>query len=176
MLKSGFNAPLTTSCGRLFDGVAALAGLRNQVNYEGQAAVEFEQCIASENYRSAYDFEIETGNNSFVIDWRVMIEQVIEDVKLQTGIELIAVKFHNGLANILLQAVLKSQEMTGLNTVALSGGVFMNIYLLTRLSQLLNEHNFKVCTHHLVPCNDGGIALGQAVIANAIIQNQLEKS
>jgi len=176
MLKSGFNAPLTTSGGRLFDGVAALAGLRNRVNYEGQAAVEFEQCIASEDYRSAYDFEIETGNNSFVIDWRVMIEQVIEDVKNQTGIELIAIKFHNGLANILLQAALKSREMTGFNTVALSGGVFMNIYLLTRLSQLLNEHNFKVCTHHLVPCNDGGIALGQAVIANAIIQNQLEKS
>ncbi|HPC36040.1 MAG TPA: carbamoyltransferase HypF [Candidatus Marinimicrobia bacterium] len=175
MLKSGFNSPLTTSCGRLFDGVAALAGLRNQVNYEGQAAVEFEQCIEDGNDRPTYDFEIETGTNRFAIDWRKMIEEVIMDVKHQTGIGLIATKFHNGLANILLQAALKAREMTGLRTVALSGGVFMNVYLLTRLSQLLNEHDFKVRTHRLVPCNDGGIALGQTVIANAIIQNQLEK-
>ncbi|MCK9560214.1 MAG: carbamoyltransferase HypF [Candidatus Marinimicrobia bacterium] len=173
LLKSGFNSPLTTSCGRLFDGVAALAGLRNQVNYEGQAAVEFEQCIDAEN-SVAYDFEIETENDRFSIDWRKMIRQVVEDIERKVELSLIAMKFHNGLAHILLQAALRSCELTGLSIVALSGGVFMNIYLLTRLSRLLEEQQFKVLTHQLTPCNDGGIALGQGVIANAIIQNQAE--
>jgi len=175
LLKSGLNSPLTTSCGRLFDGVAALAGLRNQVNYEGQAAVEFEQSIASAN-SAAYDFVIQAGNNSFSIDWRKMIKQVIEDVGKNVSLSAIAVKFHNGLAHILLQAALQARTLTGLSTVALSGGVFMNIYLLTRLSHLLEKNKFTVLTHHLTPCNDGGIAYGQAVVANAIWLNQLEKS
>ncbi len=171
MLRTGFNSPLTTSCGRLFDGVAALAGLRNQVNYEGQAAIEFEQTIASAN-STAYDFEIQAGDDRFDIDWRKMIKQVVEDVGKDVSRSAIAVKFHNGLAGVLLQVALKARELTGLNNIALSGGVFMNVYLLTHLSRLLEKQQFKVCTHQQVPCNDGGIALGQAVIANAIYQYQ----
>jgi len=171
MLRTGFNSPVTTSCGRLFDGVAALVGLRNSVNYEGQAAVEFEQCIENNNGTS-YDFFMDIRENGFVIDWRPMIRQVVEDLNNRAARGSVALKFHNGLAHILLQAALKARQITGLNIIALSGGVFMNIYLLARLSALLEAQKFKVCTHHQTPCNDGDIAFGQAVIANAIYQYQ----
>jgi len=174
MLRTGFNSPRTTSGGRLFDGVAALTGLRNYVNYEGQAAVEFEQCINSEEL-AAYDFEIEIENDRIIIDWRKVIKQVVRDVLKKTGLARIAVKFHNGLTNILLQAALKSREMTGLSIIALSGGVFMNVYLLSGLARLLEAQKFKVCTHRQAPCNDGGIAYGQAIIANAIYKARIKE-
>ncbi|MFH1214534.1 MAG: carbamoyltransferase HypF, partial [Candidatus Neomarinimicrobiota bacterium] len=121
---------------------------------------------------AAYDFEIETGSDRFVIVWQKMIGEVLEDLERSTGLDRIAGKFHDGLANILLQAALIARQVTGIATVALSGGVFMNIRLLTSLNRLLNEQGFTVYTHHLTPCNDGGIAFGQAVIANAIYQSQ----
>ncbi|MCK4446469.1 MAG: carbamoyltransferase HypF, partial [Candidatus Marinimicrobia bacterium] len=115
----------------------------------------------------AYDFYLKSYNNGFFIEWKSMIKQLVEDVKNRVRINDVSVKFHNGLAKILFKAVKRVREMTEINDVVLSGGVFMNIYLLTLLHNLLENSGFTVYTHRQVPANDGGIALGQAVIASA---------
>jgi len=171
MLESGFNSPVTSSCGRLFDGVAAIAGLRNVVNYEGQAAVEFEQRI-DEAGDSAYEFRVTDEQGELILDWRPVIKQVLNDVKNDTPRGRIALKFHNGIAFGLTLWAEIARRNTGLNNVALSGGVFMNIYLLNRLKKSLEKKGFNVYTHSIVPCNDGGISPGQVVIADAQMKNR----
>jgi len=166
LLDSGINSPLTSSCGRLFDGVAAIAGLRNRVNYEGQAAIEFEQIIA-DSINNAYKFNIAESDGSYILNWEVMIRQLVDDLKNEISISVIAAEFHNGLARGLADWVEIARKKTGIKEVVLSGGVFMNVYLLTRLKMMLEKKDFIVYTHHNVPCNDGGIALGQAIIASA---------
>jgi hydrogenase maturation protein HypF len=166
LLNSRINSPLTSSCGRLFDGVAAIAGLRNRVNYEGQAAIEFEQMIA-DSTADAYEFNINESNESYILSWQTMIRQLVDDIKNGIPVSAIALKFHNGLARGFGEWVEIAGMKTGIREVVLSGGVFMNIYLLTRLKMILEKKDFNVYTHHDVPCNDGGIALGQAVIASA---------
>lgn len=169
-IESGLNSPLTSSCGRLFDGIAAIAGVRNRVNYEGQAAVEFEQFIDDKS-AIAYDFDLLKKDGKFIIQWEAMVEQVVSDVMSKKSVSEIALKFHNGLVNILLSVSEKVRNTTGINDVVLSGGVFMNIYLLSQLYDKLSKRGFSVYTHRLAPTNDGGIALGQAVIASAKIKN-----
>ena len=166
MLESGMNSPITSSCGRLFDGVAAISGLRPKVNYEGQAAVEFEQCIRDE-YEEGYNFPIINEHSKIVLMWDMMIRQLVEDVVKQIPISVISQKFHNGLSDGLLSWASEAQKQTGIKEIVLSGGVFMNYYLLTRLKNALEKKGFIVYTHSIVPCNDGGISLGQAVIAGA---------
>jgi len=168
LLSSGFNTPLTSSCGRLFDGVAAIAGLRSHVNYEGQAAIELEQVVdAAEN--GAYDFELKSKNDSFGIVWHSMIKQLVNDIQNQQPVSKIAARFHHGLANILAEAAQVASQTTGIRNVVLSGGVFMNLILLTELHRSLSARGLEVFTHQRVPPNDGGIALGQAVIAEAVL-------
>lgn len=166
MLESGMNSPITSSCGRLFDGVAAISGLRPKVNYEGQAAVEFEQCIRDE-YEEGYNFPIFNEHLKIVLKWDKMIRQLVKDVEKQIPISVISQKFHNGLSDGLLRWVSEAQKQTGIKEIVLSGGVFMNHYLLTRFKNALGKKGFIVYTHSVVPCNDGGISLGQAVIAGA---------
>jgi len=166
LLNSEINSPLTSSCGRLFDGVAAIAGLRNRVNYEGQAAIEFEQTI-TDSTDDAYEFNINKSNESYILNWEMMIRQLVDDIKNGLPISVLAAKFHNGLAQGLREWVEIARKINGVNDVVLSGGVFMNVYLLTRLKMILEKKDFNVYTHNNVPCNDGGIASGQAVIASA---------
>ncbi|HCK98894.1 MAG TPA: carbamoyltransferase HypF [Candidatus Marinimicrobia bacterium] len=166
IMSAGLNSPITSSCGRLFDGVAAVAGLRNQVNYEGQAAVEFEQCIRDE-YEEGYKFPIINEHSKIVLKWDKMVHQLVKDVEKQISISIISQKFHNGLSDGLMIWVSEAQKQTGIKEIVLSGGVFMNYYLLTRLKNALEKKGFIVYTHSVVPCNDGGISLGQAVIAGA---------
>ncbi len=169
ILETGFNSPTTSSCGRLFDGVAAIAGLRNSVNYEGQAAVEFEQTI-SEDRDGHYPFEILDSDAQLILDWEPMIYPLIEDIRNRISISGISQKFHDGLADSLVNWALAARQQTQINQIVLSGGVFMNIYLLTRLKKALENKGFIVYTHSVVPCNDGGISLGQAVIASAQVK------
>jgi len=166
MLESGLNSPITSSCGRLFDGVAAISGLRPKVNYEGQAAVEFEQCIR-DDYEEGYNFSIVNEHSRIILKWDKMIRQLVKDVERQIPISVISQKFHNGLSDGLLNWASEAQKQTGIKEIVLSGGVFMNYYLLTRLKNALGKKGFIVYTHSVVPCNDGGISLGQAVIAGA---------
>lgn len=175
-IENQINTPITSSCGRLFDGVAAIAGIQNHVHYEGQAAIEFEQTITDENV-DGYIFGIETQNNMIILDWKEVIKSVIDDVLngMKTG--TISAKFHRGLANVLSEVSEKIRQSVGINDVVLSGGVFMNIHLLTMLNDLLKQNGFHVWTHRRIPPNDGGISVGQAVIASAVVkQKQLTEN
>ena len=167
MLEKNISSPITTSCGRLFDGVAGICGFKNKVNYEGQAAIEFEQQI-NNCVDDFYNFKIVERDEKFILDWEEMIFQLINDIKLDKSISIISEKFHQGLVNGLHELLKKVRIKFNINKVVLSGGVFMNMFLLKKLENKLINDNFIVFTHKKVPTNDGGIALGQIVIAENI--------
>ncbi len=159
-LEKRINAPLTSSVGRLFDAAAALAGVRQSVNYEAQAAIEFE-ASADPAEGGAYPFKREQA----VIGVRSAVEALVADALAGVPIPVISARFHNGLADILRVATFELSRETGIREVALSGGVWQNITLLRRTLSLLQADGFQVYIHHQAPTNDGGLSLGQAVIA-----------
>ena len=158
MLETDLNAPLTSSAGRLFDGVAAIVGLRQTAEFEGQAAMALEFSIDDFETDEGYDFEIK---NAGAVDWESMIREIIADAKGNLPVGRIAAKFHNTLVEMLVAVA----RLAGEKSVALSGGCFQNKYLLERAIKRLREENFKVYWHQRVPTNDGGIALGQILAA-----------
>ena len=167
MLERGINSPLTSSCGRLFDAIAALAGIRLSVNYEAQAAIELETAIGSSPEESSYPFELLPDNDDagWTIGTRPLFEAVIRDLVSGTPTGIISARFHNGLADILASVATLLRQSTGLHRVCLSGGTFNNLYLTERLSRKLEENAFEVYTQRDVPCGDGGLSLGQAMVA-----------
>jgi hydrogenase maturation protein HypF len=165
MARRGVNAPLTSSAGRLFDAVAAILGVRDQINYEGQAAVELEQ-LADPAESGAYPAAI-TGSGPFVVAGADLVRAATEDLVAGVAPSLIAARFHNGVAGLITGGCLRLRERHGLRTVALSGGVFQNLLLLEGVAARLEAAGFEVLVHSRVPCNDGGISLGQAVVAAA---------
>jgi hydrogenase maturation protein HypF len=216
MLSRGLNAPLTTSAGRLFDAVAALVGLQQQVTFEGQAAMALEFAVDGE-VEDAYPIAIKTtkdegptteagidpssfvppspwagkptrgfvlphsgdlrvrplsrprGASSLVLDWQPMIEAVLED--LQQGVKpgIIAARFHNALVD----AILAVAQAVGEPRVALTGGCFQNRVLTERAARRLNDAGFQVLLQRQVPPNDGGISLGQVVVAAARLEREM---
>lgn len=160
MIERGVNSPLTSSMGRLFDAVAALLGVRQEVSYEGQAAIELE-AIADESVMDGYSFCLCWPQ----LDPAPVFAEMMEDLRLGVPVPVIAAKFHNGVAGLVTAVCFKLRQERNLNQVALSGGVFQNVFLLSRTLKLLQEQGFDVFTNQLVPPNDGGLALGQAVIA-----------
>jgi hydrogenase maturation protein HypF len=164
MIARRVNCPPTSSLGRLFDAVAALIGLHGVAQYEGQAAIALEQIAQSD--KLCYPFRIAAGMPAH-IDLRPLIAAIVED--LQTGVDQarIAGRFHHSVAELLLAACLHTREVSGLQTVALSGGVFQNRLLLELLIGRLAERGFEVYLNRLVPPNDGGLSLGQAAVAAA---------
>jgi len=164
MIEKGINAPLTSSCGRLFDAVAAMAGIRDLVNYEGQAAMELEQSIDREE-DGLYPFALSQGADGLILDHRPLVRAVAEAVQAGDPAGLVSARFHNSLSEMIRQVCVRLRTETRLDRVALSGGVFQNRYLTERSVRALEKEGFKVLTHSLVPPNDGGLALGQAVIA-----------
>ncbi len=167
-LETKFNSPLTSSCGRFFDAVSALLGVRKEVNYEGQAAMELEM-IADETEENIYPFEINFIDNKYQINQLAIFSAVLKDLKEGLAREKISAKFHNTIAQVILEICKKILQNTGIKEVCLSGGVFQNLYLMKKVVPLLSKNNFLVYYQKKVPCNDGGISLGQAVIANARI-------
>jgi hydrogenase maturation protein HypF len=165
MARKGVNAPLTSSAGRLFDAVAALLGVRDAINYEGQAAIELEQ-LADPAERGAYRAAIDT-QETFHVRGADLVRAAADDLAAGVPPAVIAARFHNGVAAVVAAACLRIRERHGLTTVALSGGVFQNMLLLNQVVTRLESRGFTVLTHSRVPCNDGGISLGQAVIAAA---------
>ena len=159
-LERKINTPLTSSMGRLFDAAAALAGVRQKVNYEGQAAIEFE-AMADATESTGYSFELDRSR----LHVGGAVAALIRDVLAGTPIPKISARFHNGLAQSVYEGVKKIGTDTGLRNVALSGGVWQNLTLLGRTMSLLQTGGFKVYIHREVPTNDGGLSLGQAVIA-----------
>ena len=169
MLARRINTVQTSSCGRLFDAVASLIGLRHQVNFEGQAAIELEAIIAP-NLEDRYDFEI-TADDVAQIDMRPMIARMVQDLASNSQAEISA-KFHNTLGAAIVEVCARIRKSDGINRVCLSGGTFQNIYLLKRAVDGVEKQGFEVYLHSAVPPNDGGISLGQAVIANEAISNR----
>ena len=161
--ENNFNAVPTSSFGRLFDAVASLAGVRQTITYEAQAAIEFE-AVLDETVSDAYEFDLIEGE-IIQMDCAKLISEVARDVLAQIPVAEISAKFNNAVADMILCLALKFRTRENLNRVALSGGCFQNVALLRGTLRRLREHDFEVFTHRQVPPNDGGLALGQAVIA-----------
>ncbi|NOS70131.1 MAG: carbamoyltransferase HypF [Verrucomicrobia bacterium] len=161
MLDRGLNAPLCSSVGRLFDAVASLAGLRQEMRFEGQAAMELEFALNGVETDEAYHFPLVARGKTFVLDWSPMIEAIIFDGKRELPAGEISAKFHNAL----VEAVVQVATRFDCPRVALSGGCFQNRYLTERTVSRLREEGFQPYWHQRMPTNDGGIALGQIVAA-----------
>ena len=165
MAARGVNAPFTSSAGRLFDAAAALLGVRDTINYEGQAAIELEQ-LADPAETGAYPAAVVAGD-PFQIRAADLLTALISDLTANVPAAVIAARFHHGVAAAIEAGCLLLRDRRGLTSVALSGGVFQNMLLLHATATRLEARGFRVLTHSRVPCNDGGISLGQAVIAAA---------
>ena len=197
MLERRFNTPMTSSAGRLFDAVASLAGVRDTVTYEGQAAIQLEWLAMQTPTDGAYPFEVserENGDvNSFTargteavktiyvpvsvvpvsVDTRPLIQAVVRDVAVGVDAARIARRFHSTMVEIIADVCGRICRSTGLRAVTLSGGVFMNALLTAEVAARLREEGFRVYRHRLVPPNDGGISLGQlAIAARRLTQQQ----
>jgi hydrogenase maturation protein HypF len=187
MLGRQLNSPLTSSAGRLFDAVAALAGLRQQVRFEGQAAMELEFALETSEVREAYPLSLttpaladeqgppqpadrssgekhsalRTPRSALVLDWAAMLEAILADIRRNVPVGTISMKFHNGL----VEAIISVARRIGQERVVLSGGCFQNRYLTERAIERLQEEGFRPYWHQRIPPNDGGIALGQVMAA-----------
>jgi hydrogenase maturation protein HypF len=160
-MEAKINCPPCSSAGRLFDAVSAIIGVRDLVNYEGQAAVELEQ-IAGEGEQGAYTFKVDDSKGTYIVDPDPIISAIVEELKDGLPPSRISSRFHNTLARAIGEVAQRMREHTGLTEIILSGGVFQNALLSERAETLLENLGFVVYTHHLVPPNDGGISLGQA--------------
>jgi len=165
MCEQGVNSPLTSSCGRLFDAVAALLGIRQRVTYEAQAAIELEIAMGDAEESGFYPFEIKAEGDGWLIMTRPMFDALLEDLRAGLPVPAISQKFHNGLVEVFVRMAELLRDQSSLNRVCLSGGTFQNTYLLAHLQQRLEADKFQVFTHAEVPCGDGGLSLGQALVA-----------
>jgi hydrogenase maturation protein HypF len=159
-IEKNINAVPTSSLGRLFDAIGAICGMGSQNSFEAQIPMALE-AVADKNVNEYYPFEL----ISTEVHIGKMMEMILKDRKNGLDISVISAKFHNTIAQFFLGLAKKAKEQTGINIAAISGGVFCNRYLLTRLIELLKDNRFEVLYNRLVPSNDGGISLGQAAIA-----------
>jgi hydrogenase maturation protein HypF len=172
MAERGINSPVTSSAGRLFDAVAALLGVRDAIHYEGQAAIELEQ-LADPAELSGYPATVTGGTATLatgtplLIRGADLVRAAADDLAAGTDRRRVAARFHNGVAESIVAACLVLRDKHGLGVVALSGGVFQNMLLTGAVVRGLEGAGFQVLTHSRVPCNDGGISLGQAAVAGA---------
>jgi hydrogenase maturation protein HypF len=161
MLQRGLNSPKTSSIGRLFDAVAAITNLRQQMRFEGQAAMELEFALDGFVTDKLYPLPLVTRHALCLLDWVPLIEGILSDVQSGVPIREISAKFHNALAEVVVEVA----RRFGQHRVALSGGCFQNRYLTERVVTRLQVENFQPYWHQRVPTNDGGIALGQVFAA-----------
>jgi hydrogenase maturation protein HypF len=161
MLARGVNSPLTSSAGRLFDAVASLINLRQQMRFEGQAAMELEFALDGIETDAHYELPLVIRHSPPVLNWLPMVEAILADVEHGVSVGIISAKFHNAL----VEAIIAVAKRVGQNRVVLSGGCFQNRYLTERAVRRLQAEGFRPYWHQRVPPNDGGIALGQVVAA-----------
>lgn len=183
MMRKGLNSPLSSSCGRLFDAVATVLGLclpgddnpTGSMDFEGQAAMALEACISDNDWRHAkpYPFLIQQQQIDPAPMWRSLLQDLLDDQGHAKATGLIAARFHKGLAQALDQCIKPLAAAGDIQHVVLSGGVFQNQRLQSELTNTLQQQGFTVLTHRQVPANDGGLALGQALIAAARYQKEL---
>lgn len=166
MIQRKVNSPPTSSLGRVFDAVSSLVGLRDFVSFEGQAAMELEMVASDEPCSESYPYRIVERSGSFVLNLNEMIECICEDVKDGKLTADISRRFHETISRAVAEVCCLIRTQTSIKDVCLSGGVFQNALLSDLLVDRLENAGFRVYVHSLVPPNDGGIALGQAVIAS----------
>ncbi|MEU9111515.1 carbamoyltransferase HypF [Streptomyces sp. NPDC048483] len=168
-LRRGLNCVPTSSMGRLFDAVSSLAGVCHRAGYEAQAAVELEAAAltAEDDHGPGYAFalDVTTPAAPVVADPAPVLAAVVADLRTGTAPALIAARFHTAVASLVRRCCALARERTGLDTVALTGGVFANTLLATTTARLLRQDGLTVLCHRRVPPNDGGLALGQLVVA-----------
>ncbi|MCL4247299.1 MAG: carbamoyltransferase HypF [Anaerolineae bacterium] len=165
--ETGFKTVSSSSMGRLFDAVAALIGLRQTITYEAQAAIELEGLLpplGDASDEDGYTFALHNDGDGRLIDPVPVIAAVVDDLLQCTPPAIMAARFHAAVADVIARLCALLREETGLSVVALSGGVFQNVHLLDATVQRLRSGGFSVHTHKTVPANDGGLALGQAII------------
>jgi hydrogenase maturation protein HypF len=162
-LSSGFGTVPTSSMGRLFDAVAALAGVRGVVDYEAQAAIELEGLARGVPPDGTYAFGL-TGSSPLVADAGPVIRSVVADRRAGVPAEVVAARFHAGVADLVAELAGRIRGETGLRTVVLGGGVFGNALLLSGARRRLEGRGFTVLTPEQLPANDGGLALGQLMV------------
>jgi hydrogenase maturation protein HypF len=152
--------------GRFFDCVASLLNLRQKITYEAQGAIELEN-ILNPDIKEGYDYSILYNDETYVIDYREIIEGILNDLQNSSPLSQIAAKFHNAVVDFTVDLVCKIKGDRGINDVVLSGGVFQNSYLLLNLAEKLRKKSFNVYYNRQIPTNDSGISIGQLAIADA---------
>jgi hydrogenase maturation protein HypF len=167
-IERRINTPLTSSMGRLFDAVSALLGVCVETTYEAQGAIELEQISRpfDSTIPDPYPFALEESGGGCVLRLRPLLAALLEEVRAETPVPEVAWRFHGTVARMIERVCCRLRDKTGLQTVALSGGCFQNRLLMQLAVPLLEEAGFRVLLHRQLPCNDGGLALGQAVIAH----------
>lgn len=181
MIEKKINSPLTSSVGRFFDAVSSLLGICDVNTYEGQAAMELES-VAQDLHSSSgdlltqkYRYEIREKKGRFIVEPAWIVVGIVEDLQRRVPAAVIAYKFHNSIADIIKDVSSKIKKKTGISRVAFSGGVFQNRLLLGFALRKLTERGFICYYHKKVPPNDGGISLGQAIIANEIVKDRIKR-
>jgi len=169
ILNSNINCPETSSMGRLFDAMASIIGIAEVVTYEGQASIELE-AISEIELEESYHYKV-IKEDLLIIEPDAIIIEALNDKKKGISGKTIASKFQNTIVDFTVYLCLRIREDSGLNEVALSGGVFQNSFLLGKICRNLKQNDFVVHTHKNLPSNDGGVAIGQIVIASAVIEN-----
>jgi hydrogenase maturation protein HypF len=169
-MDRAINAPLTSSCGRLFDGVAAILGIRAEVNFEAQAAMELEAISADPAEAQPYAQLLDRVEQLGGIPIAPLIRALVKDLHNGVALADISARFHVTLAELFIARARLARQKYGLKHAALSGGVYQNLLFFEYLSRRLNEEQFIVLTHTQVPTNDGGLALGQIAVADALIK------
>jgi hydrogenase maturation protein HypF len=180
-IERRINSPITSSMGRLFDAVSALLGIRGEIDYEGQAAVELETAAysglilagvsdqAQASAQGSYPYRIVEEEGIRIARLYDFLWAIVEDLQHGIPIGTISVRFHNTVAQLINEMCGLITGETGITRVALSGGVFQNRLLLRKAIRLLEGSGLQVLTHRQVPCNDGGVSLGQATIASLAV-------
>ncbi len=166
MVEKGINTPYTSSAGRLFDTASAILNICTENTYEGQAPMELEGTASqAESEEGFYPVPIEENDSTLIVKTPDLIRQMTQDYRSGVNREICAVRFHNSIAQFVLEMCIRIRDRTKLNTVALSGGVFANAILTEKLTLILEKEGFEVLTNIAVPAGDGGICLGQAAVA-----------
>lgn len=162
MLEKNINSPATSSCGRLFDGISAIIGINHNADFEAQAAMALEFAADDFDTNDYFAFSIQESSGSLVFNWHQIVKSIVTDINEGIPAGLISAKFHNSLA----EAIIQFADRLSIEKVILTGGCFINNYLLNRSVKRLTESGFKAYTHQRVPAGDGGISLGQIKFAS----------
>lgn len=165
MIDRKINSPPTSSIGRLFDAVSSLIGIRGKVEYEAQAAIELER-VAEKDVRDFYEFNIEPEGGLYVIDPSPIFISIVEDLRKNIATSVISARFHNSISRLINEVCMKLRDSLAIEVVVLSGGVFLNRYLVNKVKPQLVANGFRLLGNDKIPVGDSGISIGQALIAN----------